>query len=50
LENELFNKIVQEIGFLHLTSGHLIMWFVGSYLIYLGIKKTDHSFFLVIFE
>jgi oxaloacetate decarboxylase beta subunit len=47
VESELFTKIVQEIGLLHLSSGHVVMWFVGSVLIYLGIRKKYEPYLML---
>ncbi len=47
METELLNKIFQEIGLLHLTSGHLVMWFVGGFLIHLGINKKYEPYLML---
>jgi len=47
VETELINKILQEIGLLHLTPGHLVMWFVGAFLIHLGINKKYEPYLML---
>ena len=47
MESELLSKVFQEIGLLHLTSGHVVMWFVGSVLIYLGIRKKYEPYLML---
>ena len=41
------SKLFQEIGLFHLTPGHLVMWFVGAYLIHLGINKKYEPYLLL---
>ena len=38
MEKDFFALISQEIGLLHLTFGHVLMWLIAGSLIYLAIK------------
>ncbi len=40
LENyTLLHQIIANVGFVHLTSGHVVMWGIAFLFIYLAIKK-----------
>lgn len=44
---DLFNAILFKTGFLHLTAGHVVMWFVGFLFMFLAIKKDFEPLLLV---
>jgi len=47
METELFTFISQEIGLLHLTPGHVLMWIIALSLIYLAITKKYEPYLLL---
>ncbi|MCK5010131.1 MAG: sodium ion-translocating decarboxylase subunit beta, partial [Deltaproteobacteria bacterium] len=47
MEFELFPRIFQEIGILHLTLGQIFMWFIAGTLIYLGINKKYEPYLML---
>jgi Na+-transporting methylmalonyl-CoA/oxaloacetate decarboxylase beta subunit len=47
MEKDLFSLISQEIGLLHLTFGHILMWLIAGSLIYLAIKKKYEPYLLL---
>ncbi|NWG03356.1 MAG: sodium ion-translocating decarboxylase subunit beta [Syntrophaceae bacterium] len=44
---EFLQSIIVKTGFFHLTIGHVIMWFIGLFFIYLAIKKDFEPLLLV---
>lgn len=42
-----FEKMVFKTGIVHLTAGHVIMWFIGFFFMYLAIKKDFEPLLLV---
>ncbi len=44
---QLAHKVLMQTGFVNLTLGHVIMWFVGFFFIYLGIKKEYEPLLLI---
>jgi sodium ion-translocating decarboxylase beta subunit len=47
MKSDLLFRISQNIGFLHLTSGQVVMWFIAASLIYLGIKKRYEPYLML---
>ncbi len=47
MEIELLSLISKDIGILHLTFGQVLMWFVASCLIYLGINKQYEPYLML---
>ena len=44
---EFLNSIIVKTGFFNLTTGHVIMWFVGFFFIYLALKKGFEPLLLI---
>jgi oxaloacetate decarboxylase beta subunit len=44
---EFIQGIIVKTGFLHLTIGHMVMWFIGCFFIYLAIKKDFEPLLLI---
>ncbi|MCX7856872.1 MAG: sodium ion-translocating decarboxylase subunit beta [Deltaproteobacteria bacterium] len=42
-----FEKMIVKTGIFHLTVGHVIMWFIGFFFMYLAIKKDFEPLLLV---
>jgi len=42
-----FEKMILKTGIVHLTVGHVIMWFIGFFFMYLAIKKDFEPLLLV---
>jgi carboxybiotin decarboxylase len=44
---ELFHIVVAKTGFVNLTIGHVVMWFIGIFFMYLAIKKDFEPLLLI---
>ncbi len=44
---DIFHQLLLKTGILHLTVGHVVMWFIGFLFIYLAIKKDFEPLLLV---
>jgi oxaloacetate decarboxylase beta subunit len=44
---EFFQSIIVKTGFFNLSLGHVIMWFIGLFFIYLAIKKNFEPLLLI---
>lgn len=47
MEAAFFEKMILKTGVVHLTVGHVIMWFIGFFFMYLAIKKDFEPLLLV---
>lgn len=47
MDSNLFNELLLKTGFVHLTVGHVIMWLIGCFFIFLAIKKDFEPLLLV---
>ncbi|MDW8002227.1 MAG: sodium ion-translocating decarboxylase subunit beta [Deltaproteobacteria bacterium] len=47
MEGSFFEKMILKTGVVHLTLGHVIMWFIGFFFMYLAIKKEFEPLLLV---
>jgi carboxybiotin decarboxylase len=44
---ELFQMVISKTGFVNLTIGHVVMWFIGLFFMYLAIKKDFEPLLLI---
>jgi sodium ion-translocating decarboxylase beta subunit len=44
---ELFQTVIAKTGFVHMTVGHVIMWAIGLFFIFLAIKKDFEPLLLI---
>jgi sodium ion-translocating decarboxylase beta subunit len=44
---DLFHELLMKTGFIHLTIGHVVMWLIGLFFIFLAIKKDFEPLLLV---
>jgi sodium ion-translocating decarboxylase beta subunit len=47
MDSNLFNELLMKTGFIHLTVGHVVMWLIGCFFIFLAIKKDFEPLLLV---
>ncbi len=42
-----FSSLLNDVGLMHLTSGHLVMWCIAGSLLYLGIVKKYEPYLML---
>ncbi|OPY73209.1 MAG: Glutaconyl-CoA decarboxylase subunit beta [Syntrophorhabdus sp. PtaU1.Bin058] len=47
MDSNLFNELLLKTGVVHLTIGHVVMWLIGCFFIFLAIKKDFEPLLLV---